>query len=109
METKQISTVEEYKQLLENEGTFLFFKHSMTCPISANAFEEFEKFMEDHEEIPAYFLFVQHSRQLSSHIAETTAITHQSPQAILFKDGKPVWNDSHWSLTYDAFEKNVKR
>jgi bacillithiol system protein YtxJ len=30
-----------------------------------------------------------------------TGVVHQSPQVIFFRDGKPVWNASHNSVTRD--------
>ncbi|TYR76999.1 bacillithiol system redox-active protein YtxJ [Rossellomorea vietnamensis] len=96
---KKIETIEEFNQLLEEKDKFFFLKHSLTCPISGSAFDEYQKFAKETGEQEAYYLAVQESRDLSNHIAETFAIKHESPQAFLFKNGKPVWNESHWKIT----------
>jgi bacillithiol system protein YtxJ len=96
---KKVETKEEFNQLLESKERFFFLKHSLTCPISGSAFEEYQKFVNETDEQDAYYLAVQESRDLSNHIAEAFGIKHESPQAFLFKDGKPVWNDSHWNIT----------
>ncbi|WP_205685424.1 bacillithiol system redox-active protein YtxJ [Bacillus salacetis] len=96
---KKIGTIEEFNQVLEEKERFFFLKHSLTCPISGSAFEEYQKFADDSNEQEAYYLAVQESRDLSNYIAETFGIKHESPQALLFKEGKPVWNASHWNIT----------
>ncbi|MGD6967887.1 bacillithiol system redox-active protein YtxJ [Rossellomorea vietnamensis] len=96
---KKIDTIEEFNQLVEEKDKFFFMKHSLTCPVSGSAFDEYQKFANDTDEQEAYYLAVQDSRDLSNHIAETFGIKHESPQAFLFKNGKPVWNQSHWKIT----------
>ncbi len=97
---EKIDGIAQFEQLLEEKKGFFFFKHSMTCPVSAAAFDEYEAFLsaEETDQI-GYYLTVQDSRELSNHIAETTNIRHESPQVIYFKDGKPEWTESHWKIT----------
>ncbi|CAG9622118.1 bacillithiol system redox-active protein YtxJ [Sutcliffiella rhizosphaerae] len=108
MEKKNIYSVEEFNQIAEENATFLIFKNSTTCPISLAAFEEYEKFVEDQDTVPCYYLNVQDARPLSNHIAEKYEIKHESPQALLFKNGEVVWNASHWKITYSSLQENVK-
>ncbi|WP_409254372.1 bacillithiol system redox-active protein YtxJ [Bacillus sp. SCS-153A] len=104
MTLKKIESIEEFNQLLEGKDQFFFLKHSLTCPISGSAFDEYQKFAKETEEQEAYYLAVQESRDLSNHIAETFGIKHESPQAFLFKEGKPVWHDSHWRITSEELK-----
>ncbi len=96
---KKIETAEQFNELLKQEGKFYFFKHSLTCPISHAAYQEYEKFTSEYQETPSYYLAVQDSRSLSNEIAERFQIKHESPQAILFSEGKAIWNASHWKIT----------
>lgn len=96
---KKVDSIEQFDQLVEEKEKFFFLKHSLTCPVSGSAFDEYQKFAKESEEEEVYYLAVQESRDLSSHIAETFGIKHESPQAFLFKNGKPVWNESHWKIT----------
>lgn len=96
---EKVSTVEQFDELLKKENSFFLLKHSLTCPISHAAYEEYQKYSGAHQEIPSYFLAVQDSRSLSNEIAERFQIKHESPQAIFFLNGKPVWNASHWKIT----------
>jgi len=41
-------------------------------------------------------------RDVSNSIAEQLEIYHQSPQMILVKDGKAIYNASHGSIDVDA-------
>lgn len=106
MTASKIESEEQFNDLLK-EDTFLLFKHSLTCPVSAEAHEQYEKFIAGNEQLKTAYLAVQEARPLSNYVAETFDIKHQSPQAILFKNGKPVWNESHWRITYDSLGKAV--
>ena len=45
---------------------------------------------------------VQSHRNVSDTAARRFGIRHETPQAILLRDGRPVWNASHFSITADA-------
>ena len=96
---KKIDTLEQFEDLLKQEDNFLFLKHSLTCPISQAAYQEYEKYAESNQSVPAYYLAVQDARPLSNEIAEKFEIKHESPQALLIKNGSAVWNASHWKIT----------
>lgn len=106
MTINKIDSEEQFNELL-NKETFLLFKHSLTCPVSAEAYEQYEKYMAPNEELKTAYLAVQEARPLSNYVAETFDIKHQSPQVILFKNGKPAWNESHWRITYDSLTKAI--
>lgn len=104
---EKLETVEQFERVKKETNRFLFVKHSLTCPISRAAFGECEKFAADHPELAVYCLYVQEARLLSNYIAETTGVKHESPQALLFENGKVVWHTSHWAITYDALRTNI--
>ncbi len=95
----KIDTHEQLEELLKKEEKFYLLKHSLTCPVSHAAYQEFQKFADENQEVPAYYLAIQESRPLSNAIAEKFQIKHESPQAILFSNGNPIWNASHWKIT----------
>lgn len=101
---------EEFEQALLEKDTFIVIKHSSTCPISQAAYEEYESFASEHEELPIYYLIVQEDRPLSNLMAERFSIKHESPQVLLFKNGEVAWHASHWKITYssltDAMNEN---
>ena len=96
---EKIDTVEQFDEVLKKESKFFLLKHSLTCPISHAAYKEYEKFANENQSVPTYFLAVQDSRPLSNEVAEKFQIKHESPQTILFSNGEPLWNASHWKIT----------
>ena len=81
---------------------FLLFKHSFRCPVSGRAFSEYEDFVTDHPDVPTGFLDVVADRELSREAAEATGVTHQSPQALLIRDGAVTWHASHGKITSES-------
>jgi bacillithiol system protein YtxJ len=74
------------------------FKHSTTCPISAQAAEEVRAMRVD---LPVYWVNVREQRDLSTWVAATYGVRHESPQLILLRGGRPakVWN--HFEIRRD--------
>nr|WP_263325583.1 bacillithiol system redox-active protein YtxJ [Neobacillus sp. Marseille-Q6967] len=104
---EKIESIEQFEDLLAKEEKFLFLKHSLTCPISHAAYQEYEKFSNENENVPAYYLAVQEARPLSNDIAEKFQIKHESPQVFLFSKGEPSWNASHWKITKKSLAEAV--
>lgn len=94
MAKQLIQSEEEFKRIAEQEGVFVFLKHSTTCPISQAAFHEFDAFANQHEDVPAYYLQVQEARPLSNFIAETYGVKHESPQIFIIQNGEVKWHTS---------------
>lgn len=89
----------------------LFFKHSNTCPISSRALGEFEKYLTTAAQtgIKHALIVVQKARDVSNKLAAVTGIEHESPQAILVRDGKAVWDESHFKLKSDVIAVAIKQ
>ncbi|MFT4414961.1 bacillithiol system redox-active protein YtxJ [Fredinandcohnia humi] len=98
----KIEKIEEFSDILQSNKKFILIKHSLTCPISKAAFDEYEQFVSENEDIPTFYLYVQEARPLSNYIAETFSIKHESPQALLFEDGKVTWDTSHRNITKES-------
>ncbi|MGE6628844.1 bacillithiol system redox-active protein YtxJ [Bacillus sp. NPDC077027] len=107
MSKQLIETEEQFNKLTDQDGTFVFFKHSLTCPISQAAFHEFEAFASEHKEVPSYFLQIQNTRELSAYVAEATGVKHESPQAFVISGGKVKWHASHSKITKETLEQNI--
>lgn len=78
------------------------FKHSTRCPISASRWRVFQSFAGRESRVAFHMVNVIQDGTLSRQIAAQTGIGHQSPQAMLLYQGKPVWNASHYSITEEA-------
>ena len=97
----KITSIESFDRLLEEKPYFYFMKHSDTCPISARAFDEFQKFHYERD-IDGFYLVVREHRELSNYIAEKFNIKHESPKAFYFENGEVKWHDSHGKITVQA-------
>ena len=84
------------------EQPVVIFKHSLTCPISAAAYDQMEEFAGE-----VTLVEVQRARELSLEIENRLGIAHESPQVIVLHNGQVVWNASHFSITVDAVNKAV--
>ena len=86
--------------LLSNESPVLIFKHSTRCSVSRMALKQFEAeslqcnvFTQD--KVTPYFLDLIAYRDISNEIASRFQVVHQSPQVLLIKNGKSVYDASH--------------
>ncbi|MBW3469174.1 bacillithiol system redox-active protein YtxJ [Arthrospiribacter ruber] len=87
---------------LSREKPVLIFKHSTRCSISSMALDRLRRNWQDadSEKIKPYYLDLISFREISNQIAEEFGIMHQSPQVILIKDGKAVYDNSHMGISY---------
>lgn len=110
MEYKEISTLDEWNEIYEKSNTqkVLVFKHSTTCPISAQAYDEFEHYLQaENNEVLHVLVKVIESRPVSNQIAEQLGVQHQSPQAILIENKAAKWDTSHWHIKKDKLIEAV--
>ena len=84
---------------------FLLFKHSLVCPISARAFNEYRHFLAETADVHTAWIDVIGQRPLSLWFAEHAGVTHQSPQALVMSDGAVAWSASHASITRDSLSE----
>ena len=90
---------------ISNQKPSIIFKHSTRCSISRMALKRFEAEYDLDDTIDAYFLDLLEYRDISNEIATRFSVYHQSPQLLLIKDGKSVYDVSHSDI--DA--ANLKR
>jgi bacillithiol system protein YtxJ len=100
----QIKSVEELNEVFaqSKEKPVVLFKHSLTCPISAGVYEVVRE-VEDE----VHIVIMQNARDVSNEIAARTGIRHESPQAIVLKDEKPIYHASHYDITADEINGNL--
>lgn len=92
---------------LSNEKPVLIFKHSTRCSISRFALKQFENEFDLHNKIDAYFLDLLEFRDISNEIASRFGIMHQSPQLLLIKEGKVLYDASHSDIQADELKKYI--
>jgi monothiol bacilliredoxin len=92
------------------ERPVLLFKHSRTCGISHEALDELHAHLRDGGSGGASYkmITVQSDRRVSDRIAEQLGVRHETPQAIVIRDGRPIWNASHFSITADELSRILR-
>jgi bacillithiol system protein YtxJ len=104
-------SVSDEAQLLEmkelsgslSKGSVIIFKHSTRCSISILAKGRLErKWNLDPLKYPVYYVDVLNFKAISNKIAEQYLIEHQSPQLLIIKDGKCVYNASQSAISFDG-------
>lgn len=103
IEWKPLTDLKQLEAILQesNEKTVAIFKHSTRCGISRMVLKQFENEFQLHEEIELYLLDLLNHRDISNLIANRFEVQHQSPQLIVIKEGKSVYNASHESIVAD--------
>ena len=94
IELKDLTQLQEIVTLSE-QNPVVIFKHSTRCIISRTVLKNFEKEFDLESKVKPYFLDLLEFRPISNEIASLFNVTHQSPQLILVKDGKAIYNASH--------------
>ena len=96
----QLTDLDQLDEIVEESmnSTVLIFKHSTRCGVSKMVLKQFENEFTMHKEITPYFLDILAQRTLSNEIATRFSVVHQSPQLIVIKEGKAVFNESHGSI-----------
>jgi bacillithiol system protein YtxJ len=88
-------------QTASEDAPVLIFKHSNACPVSAQAQDEMTELAEDTD-LPIYRVVVQEARSVSDTIEADLDVRHETPQAILLRDRRPVFDTSHFDVTAEA-------
>ena len=92
---------------LSKEKPVLIFKHSTRCSISRFALKQFENEFDLQNQIDAYFLDLLEFRDISNEIASRFGIMHQSPQLLLIKEGKVLYDASHSDIQANELKKYI--
>jgi len=109
---EELNSIQELDEALDESQNrpVLFFKHSLTCSISTHAFGELKSYLNKADPRISYKLItVQTARSVSNEAASRLHLDHQSPQAILVRNGRELWNASHYDITASALEKAIRK
>jgi bacillithiol system protein YtxJ len=90
-----LTNKQDFETAINEGGLFAVFKHSTRCSISSMAKSRLEREWNFGTELPIYYLDLLNFRDISSSIEAISGIQHESPQLIVFKNGKPIYSASH--------------
>ncbi|MEZ4758030.1 MAG: bacillithiol system redox-active protein YtxJ [Flavobacteriales bacterium] len=78
----------------------LILKHSTRCNISAAALARLDRSGTPERLEPAYYLDLLRFRPLSNAIEARYGIAHASPQVLIIRNGKCVFDTSHFGIVF---------
>lgn len=112
--------VDELHRLIDESQSrpVLLFKHSHSCGASLEALDELVAYLNDRgpersaprdSRRPQYAMVtVQTHRAISNAVAQRLGVRHETPQALLIRDGRVVWSASHFRVTAAAVEDAIR-
>jgi bacillithiol system protein YtxJ len=103
--------VAELDRLLLESRTrpLLLFKHSYTCGTSMEALEELVAHLNEGPAEAQYAMVtVQTHREVSNAVAARLGVRHETPQALLIREGRVVWSASHFRVTASAVQDAIR-
>lgn len=110
-EYQKLESPEALEQAFEqsDDETVVVFKHSLTCPVSTRALDEYHSYLHGSGDAARHYLIeVQRQRELSRAVARRTGVKHESPQALVVRGGDVVWHASHWNITKDSLAEALE-
>ena len=96
-----LTDVDQISEIIEASKTKpqLIFKHSTRCGISRMVLKNFElDFKFDASSFDLHYVDLLNYREISTQIATTFDVLHQSPQLLILKNGVVVKHDSHSAI-----------
>jgi len=102
VEINKVDSIEKLDELFEHSyrEPVVLFKHSNACGISAHVLE-----MASAINGELNVIVIQQHRNLSNEVAARTGYTHQSPQAFVLINGKPVYHATHYGIDPNAIAR----
>lgn len=104
-----LTNLDQLNEIIDssNEKAVLIFKHSTRCSISRFALKQFENEYNLEDKITLYFLDLLNHRDVSNEIAVLFEVEHQSPQLILIKSGKAIFDASHSDIAAEDLKRYI--
>ena len=105
MET--LTTPEQVDAFVKDNPTAAIFKAG-TCHKTNETFTHVQAQLEPREDLPLGIIRVVEARKASNRVEEVTGIHHESPQILLFKDGKAVFDRDNWDITAESLAEALE-
>ena len=101
----QLDSIEKLDDLFTRSDStpVVIFKHSSSCGVSSMIYRRMTEL-----DAEVNIVVVQDAREVSNEIVERTGIRHETPQAIVLRNGEPIYQASHYSITPEAIEVELK-
>lgn len=104
-ELTDLKTLDEIAEISQ-EKPVAILKHSTRCGISRMILKQFEAEYDLKEgAVKLYFLDLLEHREISNKIASKFNVPHESPQLIIIKNGKAVYDASHSQISAGSIKQ----
>jgi bacillithiol system protein YtxJ len=92
------------------DAPVLIFKHSTRCNISRATLDRLERNWKDADvpHVKPYFLDLLSYRNISTAVADQFQVEHQSPQVLIIRNGKSVYDNSHYGIDFSEIREKAK-
>lgn len=106
-EIKEMETLDEIVEISMKQPVAIL-KHSTSCGISRMVLRQFEQnFDLKEEQVKLFYLDLLQHRDISNKIASKFNVPHESPQIIVLKEGRVVYDASHSEISPEKLEEFV--
>jgi bacillithiol system protein YtxJ len=96
-----LTSPEQVDGFLNKNPQAVIFKAGI-CHKTQETFAQVQPHLEARADLPVAVIRVVEARPASNRVAELSGVRHQSPQILLFKDGRSVFDRDNWDITGPA-------
>lgn len=111
MNWNYLKTLDQLNDLAKEstEKNILIFKHSSRCSTSRMVLDRLERNWNNAQlDIKPYFLDLLFYREISNAIANHYDVEHESPQVLIIRNGKSVFDCSHFNIDIHKIKTVIK-
>ncbi|WP_447641591.1 MULTISPECIES: bacillithiol system redox-active protein YtxJ [Chitinophagaceae] len=100
MNWNELTSEAQLSEIMETskERAQVIFKHSTRCSISKTVWNRMERTDLLPENADYFYLDLIAHRNISNKVAEILDVQHESPQALVIKDGKLAYDADHFGI-----------
>lgn len=102
-----LTTPDEVDGFLKAHPDSAIFKAG-TCHKTDETFTHVQARLEARAEIALGIVRVVECRPASNHVTALTGIAHESPQFILFRGGRAVFDRDNWDITPETLDQGLQ-
>jgi bacillithiol system protein YtxJ len=106
-----LNLVEQLEEIAKEsqQRPVLIYKHSTRCNISRASLDRLERNYkpEELQGVNVYFLDLLSFRDVSQAVAQKFNVIHESPQAIVIRNGKAIYAASHFEIDYNIIRAQL--
>jgi bacillithiol system protein YtxJ len=104
---EMLTSPEQVDAFVRDNPAAAIFKAG-TCHKTNEMFQHVQARLEGREDVRLGIIRVVEARKASNRVEEMTGIRHESPQLVLFKDGKAVYDRDNWDITPESISEALE-